>query len=111
MRKKYTSKTYMRGVTDRDLLIIKKNELLEVLNTDSITTEEYNLACNTCTMLIEEIKEHKNIFINMDKKGLIKKYFMWIYNSSNKKHGLMFKYILYFTILRLVWNTTNLFFF
>ena len=23
MRKKYTSKTYMRGVTDRDLLIIK----------------------------------------------------------------------------------------
>ena len=24
MRKKYTSKTYMRGVTDRDLLIIKK---------------------------------------------------------------------------------------
>ena len=208
MRKKYTSKTYMRGVTDRDLLIIKKNEqnyyiiikkinnidkpfvinskllidkgyyimeftplnqfynarvfldrdanvieyyfdisngngaednipyytdlyldviyspneansikiedeneLLEALNTDSITTEEYNLACNTCTMLIEEIKENKNIFINMDKKGLIKKYFMWIYNSSNKKHGLMFKYILYVTILRLVWNTTNLFFF
>lgn len=53
-----------------------EDELLEALNAGSITTEEYNLACNMCANLIEEIQKKQNIFINMDKKELIKKYFI-----------------------------------
>lgn len=53
-----------------------EDELLEALNNGLITIEEYNLACNMCENLIEEIKKNENIFINMDKKKLIQRYFM-----------------------------------
>ena len=52
-----------------------ENELLEALNSGKITQEQYDLANETCSNLIEEIKKDKNIFINMDKKELIQRYF------------------------------------
>ena len=38
--------------------------------------EEFNLAKNECSRLFKEIKKNKNIFINMDKKELIQRYFI-----------------------------------
>ena len=52
-----------------------EDELLEALNTGRITMEEFNLAKDVCSRLLDEIKQNKNIFVNMDKKKLIKKYF------------------------------------
>lgn len=59
-----------------DLLSIEdEDELLDALNAGKITKKEYNLAKDVCSSLIEEIRKKKNIFINMDKKELIKRYF------------------------------------
>ena len=52
-----------------------EDELLEALNTGKITMEEFNLAKGICSSLVDEIKQNKNIFVNMDKKALIKKFF------------------------------------
>lgn len=52
-----------------------ENELLEALNNGRITQNQYDLARKTCSDLVEEIKSNKNIFINMNKKELIKNYF------------------------------------
>lgn len=52
-----------------------ENELLDALNNGKITQEQYELAKNTCSDLIEEIQKNTNIFINMDKKELIQRYF------------------------------------
>lgn len=52
-----------------------ENELLEALNNKKITQEQYELAKNTCSNLIEEIQNNRNIFINIDKKELIQRYF------------------------------------
>lgn len=52
-----------------------ENELLDALNNGKITKEQYDLANETCSNLIEEIKSHKNIFINMNKRDLIQRYF------------------------------------
>ena len=57
------------------IIIDDEDELLEALNSNKITKEEFNLAKKVCSELIEEIQENKNIFVNMDKKELIQKYF------------------------------------
>ena len=62
-----------------------EDELVDALNNRTITMEEYNLARNTCSKLVEEIQKKKNIVINMDKKALIEKY---VYNTIKiKKKG------------------------
>lgn len=52
-----------------------KNELLDALENGKITKEQYDLANKTCSSLIEEIKKNSNIFINMNKRELIQRYF------------------------------------
>ena len=52
-----------------------EDELLEALNTGKISTEKYNMANNICEKVIEEIQKKQNIFINMDKKELLQRYF------------------------------------
>lgn len=55
--------------------IVDEDELIEALNNQQITQQEYALAQATCSNLVEEIQKKKNYFINMDKKALIQKYF------------------------------------
>lgn len=55
--------------------IIDEDELNDALNDGKITREEFDLAKNVCSTLIDEIQKKKNIFINIDKKELIQKYF------------------------------------
>ena len=45
------------------------------IGTGKITKEEFDLAEDVCSKLLEEIQTNRNIFINMDKKELIKRYF------------------------------------
>ena len=52
-----------------------EDELLDALNAEKITREEFDLAKDVCSRLFEEIQTNKNIFINMDKKELIQRYF------------------------------------
>lgn len=52
-----------------------EDELLDALEKGKITSDQYKLAVNTCEKLIEEIKTNNNMFINFDKKMIIKKYF------------------------------------
>lgn len=51
------------------------DELLEALTSKKITQEQFDLANKTCLNLIKEIKENSNMFVNMDKKELIQRYF------------------------------------
>lgn len=64
-------------VDNNFLTIDDKDELLEALNARKITKEEFDFANKVCSNLFEEIQENKNIFINMDKKELIQRYFIW----------------------------------
>ena len=57
------------------LTIVDEDELIESLDKGKITKGEFNLAKEECSKLFEEIKENKNVFVNMDKKELIQKYF------------------------------------
>lgn len=57
------------------LTVIDEDELIEALNEEKITKEEFDLAQKECTKLFQEIKENKNEFVNMNKKEIIKKYF------------------------------------
>lgn len=56
-------------------VIVDEDELLDAFNAGKITREEFDLAKDVCSKLFEEIQANKNIFINMDKKELIQKYF------------------------------------
>ena len=56
-------------------VIVDEDELLEALNTGKITREEFDLANEVCSKLFEEILANKNIFVNMDKKELIQRWF------------------------------------
>lgn len=60
---------------DKRIIVDDEDELLEALNNSQITKKEFDLANGVCSELIEEIKQNRNVFINMDKKELIKKYF------------------------------------
>lgn len=55
--------------------ILDEDELLEALNDGKITKEQFDLAKEECSKLFQEIKENKNIFVNMNKKELIQSYF------------------------------------
>lgn len=55
--------------------ILDEDELLEALNDGEITKEQFDLAKEECSKLFQEIKENKNIFVNMNKKELIQRYF------------------------------------
>jgi len=55
--------------------ILDEDELLGALNEAKISKEEYELAKRVGAKLIEEIQNNQNIFVNMDKKKLIQKYF------------------------------------
>lgn len=62
--------------SDNDFTVIDdEDELLQALNTGKITREEFDLAKDVCSRLFEEILANKNIFVNMDKKELIQRYF------------------------------------
>lgn len=56
-------------------VIDDEDELLKALNTGKITMEEFDLANEVCSRLFEEILANKNIFVNMDKKELIQRWF------------------------------------
>lgn len=56
-------------------VIDDEDELLDAFNTGKITKEEFDLANEVCSKLFEEILANKNIFVNMDKKELIQKWF------------------------------------
>ena len=56
-------------------VIVDEDELLDALNNGKITREEFDLANEVCSKLFEEIQANKNIFVNMDKKELIQRWF------------------------------------
>ena len=58
---------------ENDMKILDEDELQEALEKEVITKEEFDLAYSVCNKLLEEIKENKNHFINMNKKEIIKK--------------------------------------
>lgn len=58
------------------LKIVDEDELLEALNEGKITKEDFDLANEACSKLFKEIQSNKNEFVNIDKKELIKKYFI-----------------------------------
>ncbi len=60
---------------DNQIIVDDEDELLEALQNEQITKKEFDLARKVCSELIEEIQENKNVFVNMDKKELIQKYF------------------------------------
>ena len=55
--------------------ILDEDELLEALNTGKITREDFDFANKVCSNLYKEILENQNIFVNMDKKKMIQRWF------------------------------------
>lgn len=58
--------------TDNIIKILDQDELFEALETGQITRQDYDLAYSICYKLVNEIRENKNIFINIDKYQMIK---------------------------------------
>lgn len=58
--------------TDNIIKILDEDELLEALETKQISKQDYDLAYSVCYELANEIRENKNIFINIDKHQMIK---------------------------------------
>ena len=58
--------------TDKQPKVLDEDELKIALATNMITQEQYDLANNICNQLLQEIRENKNKFINMDKKSIIR---------------------------------------
>lgn len=58
--------------TDNNIRVLDEDELLEALERGAITKKEFDLAHSVCTKLLEEIKNNRNPFINMNKKQIIK---------------------------------------
>ncbi len=57
--------------TDNNVKVLDEEELLEALDRGAITKKEFDLAHSVCTKLVEEIKDNRNSFINMNKKEII----------------------------------------
>ena len=57
--------------TDDNVKVLDEEELLEALDRGAITKKEFDLAHSVCTKLVEEIKDNRNSFINMNKKEII----------------------------------------
>jgi len=61
---------------DSDFIAIDdEDELLDALNHGKITDDEFVLSKDVCSNLVKEIQDKRNIFVNMDKKDLIQRYF------------------------------------
>lgn len=61
---------------DNNFIVVDdKDELLDALSAGKITRKEFDLAEDVCSKLLEEIQTNRNIFINMNKKELIQRYF------------------------------------
>lgn len=58
--------------TDNNVKVLDEDELLEALDRGAITKKEFDLAHSVCTKLVEEIKDNRNSFINMNKKDIIR---------------------------------------
>lgn len=58
--------------TDNTVEILDEDELQEALESGKITKQDYDLAQSVCNKLADEIQKNKNIFINTDKKQLIR---------------------------------------
>lgn len=58
--------------TDDNVKVLDEDELLEALARGTITKKEFDLAHSVCTKLVEEIKNNRNAFINMNKKEIIR---------------------------------------
>ena len=58
--------------TDNKVEILDEDELQEALESGKITKQDYDLAHSVCSKLADEIQKNKNIFINTDKKQLIR---------------------------------------
>ncbi len=54
---------------------VDEDELINALNKGKITKEEFDLAKNESQRLIEEIKTKSNVFLQIDVKSLVEKYF------------------------------------
>ena len=55
--------------------IYDEDELEEALNQKLITKEEYDKAYKALYELMDEIKEGKNFFVNLDKKEFVSRFF------------------------------------
>ena len=60
---------------DNKLEIYDEDELQEALDNGSITQDDYDLAYKALYELMDEIKQGKNLFVNMDKVKLLNQYF------------------------------------
>lgn len=56
---------------DDNIIIWDEDELLEALNTCSITEDDYDLAYSTLNNLLKEIDNNNNIYINRDHEELL----------------------------------------
>ena len=59
---------------NNNIKILDEDELEEALENGIITTKEFDLACRVCSELVQEIKNDKNCFINMNKKEIIREH-------------------------------------
>ena len=58
--------------TDNTVKILDEDELQEALEIGQITQQDYDLAHSVCSELVDEIQENRNVFININKKQIIK---------------------------------------
>ena len=71
-----------RKDADPAMRIVDEDELAEALEDGTIKQNDYDLAHNVCDNLSEEIQNNKNVFINVDKKRIIKEI-----ELQDKKNG------------------------
>lgn len=58
-------------VTKNEIEIVDQNELEDALNSGVISKEDYDLANITTEKLVNEIKENKNVYMNLNIRNLI----------------------------------------
>ena len=59
--------------TNNTVEILDEDELQEALEIGQIKKQDYDLAHSVCNELIDEIQQNRNVFINANKKQIIKK--------------------------------------
>lgn len=60
---------------DERLEVVDEDELKQALEEKTISLQEYDLAFKALNDLSEEIKQKKNVFVNLDKRAFVRKYF------------------------------------
>lgn len=58
--------------TDKNIKVLDEDELLDALEKGIITKKEFDLAHSVCSELVNEIRENRNAFVNMNKKEIIR---------------------------------------